>query len=118
MLKRWRLLAGLARAGPEAPGRGHRQSSALPARWAGRQQRKAALLLLCEELEAAHPRLSYFPAYEILIDELRLYRYFERDMVHSNALAVDLVWERFARTYLEPETWPRLADMDRLLKPR
>ncbi len=76
---------------------------------------KAALLLLCEELEAAHPRLSYFPAYEILIDELRSYRYFERDMVHPNALAVDLVWERFARTYLEPETLPRLADMDRLL---
>lgn len=75
---------------------------------------KAALLLLCERLESAHPRLNYFPAYEIVLDELRSYRYFERDMVHPNALAADLVWERFAQVYLKPEAIPRLVEMDRL----
>lgn len=76
---------------------------------------KATLLLLCEQLEQAHPRLSYFPAYEMVVDELRSYRYFERDMVHPNDLAVELVWQRFAKTYLPSEALPRLAEMDRLL---
>jgi hypothetical protein len=76
---------------------------------------KAVLLLVCEALEREHPRVHYFPAYEIVLDELRCYRYFERDMVHPNALAADLVWQRFAQTFLRAEDLPALEEMDKLL---
>jgi len=49
-------------------------------------------------------QLSYFPAYEIMMDELRDYRYYDRDMTHPSELAVDIIWERFQQTYLLPET--------------
>lgn len=76
---------------------------------------KAALLLACEALEAEHPRITYFPAYEMVLDELRDYRYFERDMAHPSSLAVDLVWERFATSYLDDSARSALAEMDKLL---
>ena len=75
---------------------------------------KAVLLLLCQALEASHPRISYFPAYEIVIDELRSYRFFENDMVHPSQLAVDIVWQRFVETYLYPNEQPILAELEKL----
>ncbi len=42
----------------------------------------------------------YFPAYEIMMDELRDYRYYDRDMVHPNSLAVDYIWERFCTVWV------------------
>lgn len=75
---------------------------------------KAVLLLVCQALEREHPRISYFPAYEMVIDELRDYRYYERDLAHPNALTVELVWQRFAATFLDPQCLPALAEMDKL----
>ena len=46
----------------------------------------------------------YFPAYEIVLDELRDYRFFDRDMVHPNALAVDYVWEKFSHAFFDEKT--------------
>jgi hypothetical protein len=40
-------------------------------------------------------RCAYFPAYEIMMDELRDYRFYAEDMVHPSAQAVDYLWERF-----------------------
>ena len=48
--------------------------------------------------------ISYFPAYEIMMDELRDYRFYDRDMLHPSDLAVDIIWQRFQQTYLLPET--------------
>lgn len=42
----------------------------------------------------------YFPAYEIIMDELRDYRFFAADMLHPNQLAIDYIWERFSENYL------------------
>lgn len=75
---------------------------------------KAALLLACEALEAEHSRIAYFPAYEIVLDELRDYRFFERDLAHPSALAVDIVWHRFAETYLEESALQAVSEMDKL----
>lgn len=61
---------------------------------------KAVLLLCCEELESLHPRIHYFPAFEILTDELRDYRYYADDMVQPSAVAVEYVWQRFCEHYL------------------
>ena len=43
----------------------------------------------------------YFPAYELLSDELRDYRFYANDMVHPSEMAIDYIWERFVATYIE-----------------
>ena len=71
----------------------------------GNQLSKATLLLAIEQLMAKHDlskRVFYFPAYEIVLDELRDYRYFDEKMTHPTALAVDVVWERFQRATMVP----------------
>lgn len=68
----------------------------------GNMVSKATLLLACERLEQAGA--DYFPSYEIMMDELRDYRFYDRDMVHPSELAVDLIWERFEDAYCSAET--------------
>lgn len=64
----------------------------------GNQLSKSTLLLAIDQLVAAHaPQTTYYPAYELVLDELRDYRYFGPDMCHPSTLAVDIVWEHFQR---------------------
>ena len=63
---------------------------------------KARLLLLIDALQQAHPFVEYFPAYEIITDELRDYRFYAPDMLHPSEQAVDYVWERFRTHYFTP----------------
>ncbi len=57
--------------------------------------------------------LDYFPAYEILLDELRDYRFYADDMLHPSEKAVEYIWERFTQTYFSSDT---LKDMQSLQK--
>ena len=68
----------------------------------GSQLSKATLLLAVDELCALRPCASYFPAYEIVQDELRDYRFYQPDMLHPSAQAVEYIWERLAELYLSP----------------
>lgn len=61
---------------------------------------KATLRLAVEELVAKHENACYFPSYEILIDDLRDYRYYADDLAHPSKMAVDYVWERFCEAML------------------
>lgn len=56
---------------------------------------KATLLLAIEQLCKSQPQTFYFPAYEIVTDELRDYRFYKPDMLHPSEQAADYVWERF-----------------------
>ena len=60
----------------------------------GNQLSKGTLLLAADSVTDGE-RVVYFPAYEILMDELRDYRFYTEDMVHPSAQAVDYIWERF-----------------------
>ena len=63
------------------------------------QLSKATLLLAIDQLQASFPEhVSYFPAYELLLDELRDYRFYADDMVHPSSQAVRYVWEKFVQT--------------------
>lgn len=53
--------------------------------------------------------VCYFPAYEILLDELRDYRYFAEDLVHPSKLAEDIIWERFVTAAVVPGDRSQLA---------
>jgi hypothetical protein len=74
---------------------------------------KAVLLLATEQLRAQYPdTVSYFPAYEILNDELRDYRFYDSDMLHPTAQAVDYIWERFSDCYFGKTTREFLAEWE------
>jgi hypothetical protein len=64
---------------------------------------KARLFELISALEQIFP-INYFPSYEIVIDELRDYRFYAKDMVHPNSLAIDYLWEILKKSFFEPET--------------
>ncbi len=65
---------------------------------------KATLLLATEELLKLYKdRVSYFPAYEILNDELRDYRFYSSDMIHPSNQTVEYIWEELSKVYLSEE---------------
>ena len=74
------------------------------------QLSKATLLMAVERLVqmrndgAAIFQCSYFPAYEIVLDELRDYRFYATDMLHPSEQAVEYIWERLVETYFSPRT--------------
>ena len=67
------------------------------------QLSKAALLLAVDEVCKAFDNAHYFPAYEILLDELRDYRFYKEDMVHPTEQAVRYIWERFVEFAIDPK---------------
>ena len=69
----------------------------------GSRLSKATLLLAADRLAGMFPDLvSYFPAYEILNDELRDYRFYQPDMLHPSPQAVEYIWEQLSTHYLSP----------------
>lgn len=67
----------------------------------GNQLSKSTLLLAIDQL-VDDRRTFYFPSYEIVLDELRDYRFFDEKMTHPTSVAVDVVWERFQRATMMP----------------
>ena len=65
---------------------------------------KATLRLAANEIAKEFPdQVTYFPAFEIMMDELRDYRFYEKDLIHPNEMAVDYIWEKFKETYFSSE---------------
>lgn len=64
---------------------------------------KARLFELVHALSKKNPSSQYFPAFEIVNDVLRDYRFFEQDMVHPNVQATQFVWEQFQQVYFDAE---------------
>jgi len=68
------------------------------------QKSKAILQLaiaeICEQLDFVH----YFPAYEIMMDDLRDYRFYEADMIHPNQVAIDYIWQQFQSSFFKENT--------------
>jgi len=77
---------------------------------------KATLLLAIHELETKFPNVNYFPAYEILMDELRDYRYYEVDMLHPNKIAIDFVWEKFSDRFFSKNTLTQIDTVSKIIK--
>lgn len=72
------------------------------------QLSKAALLLAVDEVCKLFDNAHYFPAYEIMMDELRDYRFYKEDMVHPTEQAVRYIWERFVDFAVDPKEKPAL----------
>lgn len=71
------------------------------------QVSKATLLMAVERLvesQKSKVESRYFPSYEILLDELRDYRFYADDLVHPSSMAVEYIWERFCETFCTSQT--------------
>lgn len=77
---------------------------------------KALLRLAADGLAARHPdAVHYFPACELLLDDLRDYRFYADDLVHPAPAAVDYIWEKFAAAALTPRAQELLPRVERIV---
>ena len=65
---------------------------------------KSILIQAVHQLLKEHQQCHYFPSYELVIDDLRDYRFFEKDLAHPNAQAIEYVWRKFESVYFTKET--------------
>ncbi len=65
---------------------------------------KSVLHVAINELSQEFANCNYFPAYEIMLDDLRDYRFYKSDLIHPNETAISYIWEKFSETYLSEKT--------------
>ncbi|QBA64945.1 GSCFA domain-containing protein [Muriicola soli] len=82
------------------------------------QRSKAHLLCAVHELidEFSSQAPFYFPSYELMMDELRDYRFYEADMVHPNSLAVDYIWEKFTSGCIDQKALTTMRSVEEIQK--
>ncbi len=69
---------------------------------------KAVLTVAAHGIVKANEQCFYFPAYELVNDDLRDYRFYEADLAHPNQQAIDYVWQKFSGSWLDPASRPLL----------
>jgi len=87
----------------------------------GNQVSKSVLFLAVEKLLGHPSRPEYFPAYELVMDDLRDYRFYEDDMLHISGLAVDYIWNAFSNCYFDNSTinlWREVNKISRAVSHR
>jgi hypothetical protein len=62
------------------------------------------------------PKCNYFPSYEIMMDELRNYRFYAEDMLHPSQTAIDYIWERFVATSISEEIYSVMEEVNSIQK--
>lgn len=77
---------------------------------------KSVLRLALEEICNKHSNCFYFPAYEIMMDDLRDYRFYSDDLLHPSGEGIEYIWEKFVGTYLNEFGLLRLKEGNRLYK--
>jgi hypothetical protein len=78
------------------------------------QLSKSVLLLAVQQLQEKFRKVSYFPAYELMMDELRDYRFYDEDMLHPNKTAIEFIWKRFCSTFMDKPTLLTLEKIEQI----
>lgn len=76
---------------------------------------KAHLITAIHQL-MFNEQVHYFPSYELVMDELRDYRFYTKDMVHPNEVAVDYIWDRFKEVWIDPHSFPIMEAVEQVQK--
>jgi len=87
----------------------------------GNQVSKSVLFVAVDKLLGHPAKPAYFPAYELVMDDLRDYRFYGEDMLHMSDQAVDYIWEAFSRCYFDSETtnlWQEVAGISKAVSHR
>lgn len=77
---------------------------------------KSHLIAAVHEVVDMQEQVSYFPSYEILMDELRDYRFYDEDLIHPNKIAIQYIWERFEKCWIDPTISSVLKEVDSIQK--
>ncbi len=77
---------------------------------------KSVLRLSCHSIVNQFRGVEYFPAYEILLDDLRDYRFYKTDRLHPTEEAMDYIWEKFVASYLDEPTKKFISDWQEIKK--
>jgi hypothetical protein len=76
------------------------------------QVSKSLLRLACHQLQETEHDVDYFPAYELMMDDLRDYRFYGDDLIHPTPFAEEYIWKKFVDAYLHPATIEFLAQWE------
>lgn len=80
------------------------------------QRSKAHLLSAIHQVVESRNNTHYFPSYEIMMDELRDYRFYAEDMIHPNQTAIDYIWEKFSEVWFSEETLETMKEVKTIQK--
>jgi hypothetical protein len=80
------------------------------------QKSKSNLVMSVHKLLDRFPEIEYFPSYEIMMDELRDYRFFAEDMTHIGSTGINYIWERFAETYIKKSSFKLMEKVEKIQK--
>jgi hypothetical protein len=80
------------------------------------QVSKSILRVACHETALQCPQIAYFPAYEYMLDDLRDYRFYKKDMIHPSEVAEEYIWEKFVAAYLDEEAKVFLKEWESITK--
>lgn len=79
-------------------------------------QRSKAHLIAAIHQVLNEDRVSYFPSYELMMDELRDYRFYAKDMIHPNETAIEYIWEKFVEVWLASNTSSTMKKIEKVQK--
>ena len=85
---------------------------------ANNQLSKSTLLLAVDKVIKSNSNCEYFPSYEIVMDDLRDYRFYDSDLLHPNKLATDYIWEKFTASMLSENSLSLMKEIEKIVKAR
>jgi len=77
---------------------------------------KSHLITAVHQYVSSNANSYYFPSYEIMMDELREYRFYKEDMIHPNAIAIQYIWERFSTAWIDENAIRTMKAVDEIRK--
>ena len=80
------------------------------------QHSKAQLISALHQFLSSNSSSSYFPSYEIMMDELRDYRFYSEDMLHPNQVAINYIWDKFSEVWLSDRSVSINPEIDKIQK--
>lgn len=80
------------------------------------QLSKSLLRVFCDQMANKKANVVYFPAYELMMDDLRDYRFYKDDLIHPNSMAEDYIWEKFQTCFFDAQTRKLIKEIDQLHK--
>ena len=80
------------------------------------QLSKSILLLAVNEIVGKNKKCEYFPSYEIIMDDLRDYRFYNEDLIHPNKIATDYIWEKFSESHFSKKCFIIMNEVKKIVQ--
>jgi hypothetical protein len=78
------------------------------------QQSKSHLITAIHEIIKSHKNTFYFPSYELMMDELRDYRFYEEDMIHPNKTSINYIWDKFSENWFSDRALGMMKEISKI----